>query len=247
MRHSNLSIALLLFAFAVAFSGCRNSHASPKASPSAASLAKPSAAPSSAQSFGHLSKHPPRDSEFAVYHNPSYGISFRYPRNYLLLEPAQDESDDVDSALLTQQSVETEQPGALLVATVLIPDDAYPNTTFASGHLQFVVNPHATTESCSALVAPPDSASPAAPHDLFLQDIHFQWRDRGSVAPGILSAGREYAGFSGNACYEFFLQAVSTPSTDSVLPIAPANLAKILRPLEKSVSSFHLHAAVQAK
>jgi hypothetical protein len=247
MRHSNLSIALLLFAFAVALSGCRNSHASLKASPSAASPAKPSAAPSSAQSFAHLSKHPPRDSEFTVYHNPGYGISFRYPRNYLLLEPAQDESDDVDSALLTQQSLEADQPGALLVATVLIPDDAYPNTTFASGHLQFVVNPHATAESCRALVAPPDSSSPAAPHDLFLQDIHFQWRDRGSVAPGTVSAGREYAGFSGGACYEFFLQAVSTLSADSVSPTAPADLAKILRPLEKSVSSFQLHAVSQTK
>jgi hypothetical protein len=224
--------------------------------------------PSSAQSSSHPSKHPPRDSEFSVYHNPGYGISFRYPRNYVLLEPkldsqqspqqnpAQDaeqaplqnkDQDSIDSAdsdlLLTQQSLEADQLGALLVATVLIPDDAYPNTTFASGHLQFVVNSQATAESCRALVAPLDSPSLAAPHDLFLKDIHFQWRDRGSVAPSILSAGREYAGFSGGACYEFFLQAVSTPATDSVLPTPQADFAKILRPLEKSVSSFHLQAA----
>jgi hypothetical protein len=250
MRHSNFSTALLLFVSATAFSGCRNSDASPKASPSAASPEKPSGAPSSAQSFAHPCKHPPRDSEFSVYHNPGYGISFRYPRNYVLLEPAP-EQDSVDSSdsdfLFTPQSLEAEQPGAILVATVLIPDDAYPNTTFASGHLQFVVNPDATAESCRALVAPPDSTSPAAPHDLFLQDIHFEWRDRGSVAPGIVSAGREYAGFSGGACYEFFLQAVSTPSADSVPATAPADLAKILRPLENSVSSFQLRPASQAK
>jgi hypothetical protein len=261
MRRSNFSTVLLLVS-ALALPGCRNSHASPSASSSAASLAKPSAVPSSAKSFAHPSKHPPRDSELAVYHNPDYGISFRYPRNYVLLEakqnpklepqpdPAQGqdqapEQESIDSAdsgsLLTQQSLEAGQPGAHLVATILIPDDAYPNTTFAGGHLQFAVNPLATAESCRALVTPPSSSSPAAPHDLFLQDIHFLWRDRSSVSPGILSAGREYTGFSGGACYEFFILAVSTPSSDSVPPAAPADLARILRPLEKSVSSLQVH------
>lgn len=210
MRHSKPSTALLLLVSAMAFSGCHTSHASS----SAASLAKPSGAPSSAQSFAHRSKHSVGDSEFSVYHNPGYGISFRYPRNYLLLEPKLEPKLDpeqdpeqtpeqasigsVDSELLlTPQSLDSDQPGALLVATVLIPDDAYPNTSFASGHLQFVVNPRATAESCRALVAPPDSPLPAAPHELFLQDIHFYWRDRGSSTPSILFAGREYAGFSG--------------------------------------------------
>lgn len=267
MRHSKPSTALLLLVSAMAFSGCHTSHASS----SAAFLAKPSGAPSSAQSFAHRSKHSVGDSEFSVYHNPGYGISFRYPRNYLLLEPKLEPKLDpeqdpeqtpeqasigsVDSELLlTPQSLDSDQPGALLVATVLIPDDAYPNTSFASGHLQFVVNPRATAESCRALVAPPDSPLPAAPHELFLQDIHFYWRDRGSSTPSILFAGREYAGFSGGACYEFFLQAASTPSAYSVLPTPgavlptpPADLAKILRPLEKSVSSFQLRPASQAK
>jgi hypothetical protein len=278
MRYLNPSIALFLILSPIGFTGCRNSHASSNGmgtSPSAASLAKPSGGPSSAQGFAHPSKHPARDSEFSVYRNPAYGISFRYPRNYVLLEPksdrqqdpqqpeqtpeqapeqAKEQANDQNSAdaadsdfLLTQESLEADQPGALLVASVLIPDDAYPNTTFGGGHLQFVVNPRATTESCRALVAPPDSPSPAAPHDLFLQDIHFEWRDRGSSTPGIRSAGREYIGFSGGACYEFFLQAVSTPSADSVFPTAQADLAKILRPLEKSVSSLHLHPASLAK
>ena len=247
MHRSNFSTALLFFVSALAFSGCRSSHASPSASPSAASLAKPSAGPSSARSFTRPSKHPPRDSQFAVYRNLDYGVSFRYPRNYLLQEPAQDpqqqEADSVGSDyLLTQELIEAEQPGAVLVATIQIPDDAYPNTTFAGGHLQFVVNPHATAESCRALVAPPDSLLPAAAHDLFLQDVRFQWRDRGSSTPEIIAAGREYAGFSDGSCYEFFLQAVSSSSADSGLPAAPADLAKILRPLERSVSSFHLHA-----
>ena len=250
MRHSNPSIALLLFVSALAVSGCHSTHASSAASrpsPSAASPAKPSAAPSSAQSFAHPSKHPPRDSEFSVYHNPGFGISFRYPRNYLLQETAQDESDDTDSALLTQQSLDSDQPGAFLVATVLIPGDAYPNTTFARGHLQFVVNPHATAESCRELVAPPDSLLPAAPDELLLQGILFHWRDRGSVAPGIISASREYAGFSGGACYEFFLQVVSTPAADALLPTPQADLGKILRPLEKTVSSFQLRPTSQPK
>jgi hypothetical protein len=205
-----------------------------------------------AQSPSHLlSKHPPRDFEFAIYHNPNYGVSFRYSRNYLLQELEQDpeqdpENDNADSFnsafLLTPQELAADQPGAILVATLLIPDDAYPNTTFVRGHLQFVVNPHATVESCLALVAPPDSAWPASIDVLALQGIAFHWRDRGSVSPSEISAGREYAGFSNGACYEFFLEVVSAPANGSA-PVAPADLAKILRPLERTVSSFQFHAA----
>ena len=239
---------LLLLAIPACLSGCNSTRA--RSAPARSSLVKPQTpTPSS-------SKHAPRDSAFSVYNNPAYGVSFRYPRNYAL--DSLDEDEDADAvaespALKTQQQLDAEQPGALLLATIEIPADAYPNTTFVEGHLQFAVNPQSTAESCRALVAPPDSGSPGATDQTIIQGIPFHWRDRGAITPDAIVARRDYAGFSAGACYEFFLEVAATPpaaqapayaatsSLNSPTHQVPADLPKILRPLEKTVSSFQFH------
>src|SRR5713226_9850112 len=78
-----------------------------------------------------------REASLSTYHNPAEGISFRYPRNYSL-----EEGDVRESSffLKRQEDLDSEQPGAALVATVLIPEDGYPNTTFEHGSLQLVAS-----------------------------------------------------------------------------------------------------------
>lgn len=253
MRYFNRPAALLLLAFALAFYGYRASHASPSPShPSsaAASRANPFAAPSSAQSPRHSVRRPARDSELAVYYNPGYSISFRYPRNYLLQEPEPDQNEpDADAGSgdspfpLPQQEPDTAQPDARLVATVLIPDDAYPNTTFARGHLQFLVNPRATTESCLAVVASPASAPHGASGTVTVQGVPFDWQLRRSADAESRFVSADYAGFSNGSCYVFRIEIVDTGSADPDAGIKPADISKILRPLEKIVLSFQIHPA----
>src|SRR6266404_6383441 len=86
-----------------------------------------------------------REASLSTYHNPDEGISFRYPRNYSL-----EEGDVRESSffLKRQEDLDSEQPGAALVATVLIPEDGYPNTTFEHGSLQLVVNEGGREGSC---------------------------------------------------------------------------------------------------
>jgi hypothetical protein len=232
MRHSKPFIALLLFLSAFPFPGCHTSHASP----SAASLAKPSAAPSSAPSFAHPSKHPPRDSEFSVYHNPGYGISFRYPRNYPLLEGLEAE----DSLLLHhQQELSAAQPGIDLVAAVVIPGDAYPNTTFLEGHLQFAINPGVSEPACRSFTQ--NSIGAVTLGKTLVEGIPFYWRQYDPPEPGTAYTQRDYAGFSNGNCYEFFLEVATTANDTNEGPSSPADVAKALRPLEKSVSSLQVH------
>jgi hypothetical protein len=255
MRHRQRSILYLLLLSAAFLTGCNTTRA--RSAPARSSIVKSQTAPLP------LSRHPSRDSAFALYHNPAYGVSFRYPRNYAL--DSLDEDEDADAvaespALKTQQQLDAEQPGALLLATIEIPADAYPNTTFVEGHLQFAVNPQSTAESCRALVAPPDSDWPGATDQTIIQGIPFHWRDRGVITPDVIVARRDYAGFSAGACYEFFLEVAATPpanqapasaaasdasaaasSLNSPTHLAPADLPKILRPLEKTVSSFQFH------
>jgi hypothetical protein len=240
MRNKRRTILLFLLLSVTFLTGCNTTRA--RSAPARSSIVKSQAAPPP------VAKHPPRDSAFALYHNPAYGVSFRYPRNYALDALSEGAEDLAESPTLkTQQQLDAEQPGALLLATIEIPADAYPNTTFVEGHLQFAVNPQSTAESCRALVAPPDSGWPGATDQTIIQGIPFRWRDRGAITPDAIVASREYAGFSSGACYEFFLEVAAMPAAASA-PNSPARLAladlpKILRPLEKTVSSLQFHPA----
>ena len=185
-------------------------------------------------------RHPPHDSALSVYNNPTYGVTFRYPRNYLLKEELH--PDDDAYLVEKRRALEAAQPGVIVVVTLLIPDDAYPNTTFVGGHLQLAVNPHATFASCRAFLAPPDSAAPGAAGGILeettLQGMTLYWRDGGSLAEPTARANREYVGFANGTCYEFFLEAASSSAVYSGVPVAPADFGKILRPLEKAVLSL---------
>src|SRR5271170_7180018 len=128
----------VLFAFVV--SGCVLSGCSSKAALPGKRVAS---APAAALNQTRLvSKPAPRESTFATYTNPEYGVAFRYPRNYGLEEGAPEELPGVRS----EAELQSEQPGAVLVATVVVPEDSYPNTNFAGGSLQFGVNRYLAAE-----------------------------------------------------------------------------------------------------
>jgi hypothetical protein len=235
MLHANRLLALTLILSSAWLSACNSTQAHLAPARHASPAAKPTVTPAAPHA---VSKQPPHEGALSVYNNPAYGLTLRYPRNYLLDE----ELDPDDSpAFKTQQDWESQQPGAILVATLRIPDDAYPNSTFSSGHLQFVVNPSVTAAECRAFVAPPDSDWPGATDQITLAGVSFYWRDRGTVSNESVSAARDYAGFSSGACYEFLLEVSSSTAPGSDPLVAPADLPKLLRPLEKIVASLQLH------
>lgn len=225
---------LLLGLIGLARSGSHSAHAFPasaRPSPGVASRAKPSAEPS-ATSF-YSSKHSARDSEFAVYHNPQYAVSFRYPRNYALVEG----TDTGDLTLLRYQEelAAGQQPGAVTIATVVIPEDAYPNTSFRSGALQFLILPGMTIDACRIS---PRSAGNDVTGTLAIQGIPFDWRLTREDGDDTFVESAAYAGFSRGSCYEFVLEIVASSRLAPGSVVKPADLAKILRPLEKIVLSF---------
>ncbi|HYL84989.1 MAG TPA: hypothetical protein VE263_12200 [Candidatus Angelobacter sp.] len=248
MRRSNYSAAfliILLYLLALsglALTGCHSTQASVREaaagsrhSPQAAS-ASPSAAPSSEATPYHASKHPPRDSEFAVYLNPDYGVSFRYPRNYALVEGA----DSGDPALLRfQQELAAAQPGAVLVATVVVPEDAYPNTSFRSGVLQLAVNPEVTPDACRALTLSADSGLSPTSGSTAIHGIPFDWRLSSSIG-GAYVENVVYAGYSNEACYEFRMEITAFNYVEPDSGVKPADVPKILRGLEKIVASVQV-------
>lgn len=236
MSHSPRPIVLWLLLEAVWFAGCR-------ASGSVFPLRGAEA--SAPQAGTNAPKRLPRDSFLAEYRNSDYGISFRYPRNFALLEQSEQSQADDDGrdsgASDTQQDLAATTPGSVLIATVSIPDDAYPNTAFRRGTLQFLVNPGVTPEACRAFAAP-DSDEYGTTGTISVRGIHFDWHNRGSAAPGNGDENREYAGFSGGVCYEFRIELLVSDSIEPDSRLKPADLPKIMGILEKVVSSFYVYA-----
>ena len=188
--------------------------------------------------FAKPAKPAPRDANFGRYTNPDYGVSFRYPRNFALLDSGADDADS-DRVISWQQAKESgagvrtaeeladDDPGATLLATVVVPDDAYPNTSFAGGSVQFAVNRYQTARSCRANLMSRSGDTGVATGTVTAQGVPFAWIDSDSGDGATEFFERDYAGFSGNSCYEFFVRvgvgtgaAAPQPST---VPV-PANL-----------------------
>jgi hypothetical protein len=162
------SSSLLLILGVVWLSGCHSTRAQGAPSQSLATKPEPVPVP--------VAKHVPRDSAVSVYNNPTYGISFRYPRNYSLDEALDSEEPTI---LQAQQELAIQQPGATLVALVAIPADAYPNTNFRSGTLQFAVNPAVTPEVCRSFAVPLDGAYRFGTTSI--QGVNFLWRQEAGL------------------------------------------------------------------
>jgi hypothetical protein len=239
MIHSKTPIAIVLLLVlalgAARLVGCRNTHAASAASSGKSSLATPAAGPARA-----ASKHPPRDSVFALYHNPAYGVSFRFPRNYAVEE--QLEPDD-SSLTHKQQELAADQPGSTLIVSVVIPGDAYPNTTFTEGFLQLAINPGVSQPTCRSFAAPSQPGGHGRTGITFVDSILFYWREHDSAEAGTARTLRDYAGFSNGACYEFFLEVSSTANAANDAPSSRPDVMKVLRPLEKIVSSLQIRPA----
>jgi hypothetical protein len=224
------SIAAVLTLSASWLSGCHYTHA--QSAPAHRSTPKQQA-PSPP-----FAKRPSRDSAFATYHNPTYGVSFHYPRNFLLAEYS--DSEEYRSPIEARRGLAAWPPRSILVATVTIPADAYPNTSFLGGSLQLALNPTVGPEACRSFAAPDDD--PYTFGSTTIPGITLDWRQRDSAAAGSASLERDYAGFSSGTCYEFFLQVVASSSPERDLHIQEADAIKIMRQLNKIVSSLEIHS-----
>lgn len=234
-RRSVSSIFVLMLLSVLWLSGCHSSHAkSVPAQPAAEKAAAPAPVPS---------KHPARDSEFSVYHNPAYGVSFRYPRSYALQEGL--EEDDDSPLLHHQQSLAADQPGIELLAAVVIPGDDFPNTTFLDGHLQFAINPGASVADCRSFVAPLFSDVAPATGKMLIQSVPFYWREHDSITSEAAYTVRDYAGYANGNCYEFFVQINSSPNAAGDSPSSGADVKRVLKAFLKIMESLQIRATTK--
>jgi hypothetical protein len=239
MLQSKLFIVLMVAVGSLELAGC-GGEAARSAQTTRAQTSATSAGPNKNTSQASLAtkpNRPPRkefgrEASLSTYHNPEQGISFRYPRNYSLEEGDVQESSFF---LKRQEDLDIERPGATLLATVLIPEDGYPNTTFEHGSLQLVVNETGTEKNCreSALVGADENSAKT----MTVQGIMFRWSGRESETAGTKILERGYAGYSQATCYEFLVTVAAEQAPDPDGFKKPADTNKIMKQLEKIVVS----------
>src|ERR1700722_13565984 len=279
-RHEIALVPAASLAIAFAIVGCSgkaDSGRQEKARVLAASAPRQTVA-SVVKASEHFPRPAPRNPVFAKYVDPDYGASFRYPRNFALLISG-DEDAGSDRMISWQQAKESgagartaeeltsDDPGATLLATIVIPDDAYPNTSFAGGSLQFAVDRYQTAGTCRASLVARLGDAKAPSGTVTARGITFGFIDIDAGDGNTEFYERDYAGFAHDACYEFFvrvgvvsaspqrtLQNVSETngSADAISSITgeesagyrPPDERKIFAHLEKIVVSLQVEPAL---
>ena len=243
MLESKTFVIFTLLIASAGIAGCPRDAARPAQPPLAKtnSVAGPKKTVNSStlvpQHAHRLRRDAPRQAFLSIYSNPEQGISFRYPRNYAL------EEGDVQEHsyfLKRQEDLDNERPGAVLLATVLIPEDGYPNTTFEHGSLQLVVSEGGREGNCG--LADSGRAGIDGAKLSTLQGVVFAWRGERSVTGGTELLEREYTAYYSGRCYEFFATVAAEGAADPDSFRKPADTGKILRQLEKIISSVQISA-----
>jgi hypothetical protein len=243
-------VALVVVGSGGVMAGCSSKAALPKKA--AGNLPAAAAAMGTATNLAHkpVARPAPRESATVAFTSPEYGVTFHYPRSYALREEepedggsaqstAEEDSREDLPGVRTAAELKTEQPGAILLATLVVPDDAYPNTNFAGGSVQFGVNTYETSQSCREMPKERLGDATGATGTTPVGSVAFSWAESDEGAGSTEFFERDYAGFANGACYEFFVRVGAGPS-DAADQLKPANQKKILAQLEKIVTSLQV-------
>jgi len=172
----------------------------------------------------------------SAYQNPERGVSLLYPRNYAL-----EEGNIVEHSyfLRRQEELDLERPGATLVATVLIPEDSYPNTTFEHGSLQLITEEGWAKQACLQMQGVGEGQSRRI-KSISISGISFEGQENQSLTAGAIVLGRDYTGYQDGTCYEFVLVVAARERSGDEFEEStkPADTGRAMRQLEKIAGSL---------
>jgi hypothetical protein len=171
-------------------------------------------------------KHRPAN---ATYVNGTYGVSLSYPVKYSLQAGTKNTASAVQNSFL--------KPGAVQIAAVDMPDDAYPDTDFSSALLNVSVNTGLTAEQCNAFTPDPRDPKPK-PETVKLGANEFAAVEQMSSEPNHDSDLKYYHLFKNGACYEFALDVETSREADA--EVAQTDRGKAFKQLEKILASARI-------
>jgi hypothetical protein len=185
-----------------------------------------------------------RRDPLATYSNPAYGISLRYPKNYVLREG--------DQASLTQPGsgpVQTDfiKPGGVTLAAIELPHNLYPKKGVAAAFVNVSVNSNVTDSDC-ARFASPDPTLPGIdpPSKVKIGVLEFDEMEDLTGQATKRSDARYYHVFRNGACYEFAL-GLGMMADDRANGKTQINSRDVFRKLETVLSTARINSVALPK
>jgi hypothetical protein len=214
--------AVLALMFVLDFNGCSKEKKNVKADPSSQSQSA-TASPTPAVQPGtspenkveaviEKKKAAIKRISTATYKNPTYGVSFRYPKTYTLVSP---DKDTKESAWPDPVTMNFTEPGGETLTTLVLPG------TRVASYFKVSVNRNLNAEQCSKFSSTPEqselSTNPPvdatddslAPVKTNVLGVEFSKAENVTEQ----SEARYYHHFENGACYEFGLGVEDAPGT----------------------------------
>ena len=154
----------------------------------------------------------------STYTNPTYGVSFRYPKYDNLKE-----GDEANLELDGLGPVETNfvEPGGTTISAVELPRRLYAGTDFNTAFFNVSVNPKMTSEECGQFAFPETGNPETDPVTISKTRIgptEFQTVEAFAESENNQAHVRFYHAFQNGSCYEFTLGLETAVGADSDEP-----------------------------
>jgi len=177
-----------------------------------------------------------------IYSDPISGISFRYPKNYILKTG---DEPNRDLAGMGGVKMDFVQPGGMTVAAIELPHNAYPGTDFASAFFSVSVNPELSASECERFAFPqiahPEN-EPGAPTKAKIAGTEFDVIDDFGSEESEAPHNKYYHRFENGICYEF---SMGLRTGDHTVPaLNPVNREQVFRRLEQILATVKLQPGV---
>ena len=174
-----------------------------------------------------------------AFSDPNYGVSFRYPKNYIL--KAGDEPH-LDLAGLGPVRTNFIQPGGTTVVAIELPRDSYPGAEISSAFFSVSVNSSLSPDECAqfASTEPSDlEEGPIPAAKVKVGDTEFD-----EVEDTLQQADAKYFHvYQGGACYEFGL-GMGTGTDSNMEKVSSETYNRVFDKLEKILATVKIEPGV---
>jgi hypothetical protein len=195
-----------------------------------------------AQPVKPVHKRVQRKAPTATYSDPVNGISFRYPKSYVLKTG---DEPNLDLAGMGPVKVDFVQPGGMTVVAVEIPHNAYPGTDFSSAFFSVSVNSDLSPTECELFAFPQSAHSetePVAPAKAKIAGTEFSVTEDVGGGENNDPRTRYYHRFENGNCYEFSMGLGTSDST--MAGLKPVNREQVFRKLEQILATVKLQPGI---
>jgi hypothetical protein len=170
-----------------------------------ASISTPAMAATVAAVPVKAKKTPKKRPANVTYSDPNSGVSFLYPRKFVLATGDKSQSRVADAGSVPMNFV---QPGGAAVATVALPSDSFPGTDFESAFFSVNVNRSVSEQECAHFAFVDTSNADGEPVDaeqVKLGSTDMEMTSTVSASATAQDEAQYYHRYENGACYEYVL------------------------------------------